>query len=123
MPDLQVWHALHHQPAWRIRDRASSDARRLLEPTPEEPLRLADAGFRVASVHRRFVWPVDGEDITKQIYPPDLADLAFGPASCIAEMDYAGVDWGLIHVDRVLGADPAFLAECIRRYPNRLRSM
>ena len=123
MPELQVWHALHHQPAWRIRDRAESDPRRLLDPTPDEPYRLADADFRVDQVHRRFVWTVDGEDVTKQIYPPNLADLAYGPASCIAEMDYAGVDVGLIHVDRVLGWDAAYFAESVRSYPDRLRSM
>ena len=124
MPGQQVWHALHHQPAWRIRDRAPSEARRLLDPTPGDPLRMAtDVDFRTDPVHRRFVWTVDGEDVTKQIYPPDLADLAYGPASCVAKMDYAGIDWGLIHVDRVLGQDPAYLADCVRRYPDRLRSM
>jgi predicted TIM-barrel fold metal-dependent hydrolase len=123
MGDLQVWHALHHQPAWRIRDRATADSRRLLDPTPGDPLRLADAAFRVDPVHRRFVWTIDGEDVTKQIFPPDLADLAFEPSSCIAEMDYAGIDVALIHVDRVLGWDVAYLAECVRRYPDRLRSM
>jgi len=65
MPGQQVWHALHHQPAWRIRDRAPSDARRLLDPSPGDPLRLAtDVDFRTDPVHRRFVWTVDGEDDT-----------------------------------------------------------
>jgi L-fuconolactonase len=124
LPGLQVWHALHHQPAWRVRDRAPSDALRLLDPTVDEPLRLArDVDFRVDPVHRRFVWTIDGEDVTKQIYPPDLADLAYGPASCVAKLDYAGIDWGLIHVDRVLRQEVGYLAECVRRYPDRLRSM
>jgi predicted TIM-barrel fold metal-dependent hydrolase len=123
MPELQVWHALHHQPAFRVRDRAPSDARRLLDPTPEEPLRLADRSFRIDATHRRFAWTLDGDEIAKQIFPPNLADLAYDAASCIAEMDYAGVDWGLIHVDRVLGWDVDYLAHCVRRYPTRLRSM
>jgi predicted TIM-barrel fold metal-dependent hydrolase len=123
MRDLQVWHALHHQPAWRIRDRAPSDARRLLAPTDGDELRPADVNFRVDFVHRRFVWTVDGEDVTKQIFPPDLARLEFGPQSCIAEMDYAGVDVALIHVDRVLGFDTGYLADCVGRYPDRLRAM
>jgi predicted TIM-barrel fold metal-dependent hydrolase len=123
MPDQQVWHALHHQPAWRTRDRAPADARRLLDPTPDEPYRLADVDFRIDPDHRRFVWSVDGEEVTKQVYPPDLADLAFGPASCIAEMDYAGVDVALIHYDRVFGTDGAYQAMCVRRYPARFRAM
>jgi predicted TIM-barrel fold metal-dependent hydrolase len=123
MGEQQVWHALHHQPAFRTRDRAPSDPLRLLDPTPDEPHRLAEVDFRIDRAHRRFVWTIDGEDVTKHIYPPDLADIAFGPASCIAEMDYAGVDWGLIHVDRVLGTDNAYHAACVRQYPDRLRSM
>jgi predicted TIM-barrel fold metal-dependent hydrolase len=123
MRGYQVWHALHHQPAWRIRDRAPSDPLRLLDPTPAEPLRPADADFRADLVHRRFVWTIDGDDITKQIFPPDLAGLAFEAPSAIAEMDYAGVDIGLIHVDRALGFEADYFADAVARYPDRLRSM
>jgi hypothetical protein len=51
--EVQVFHALHHQPAWRTRDRATSDAGRLLDPTDDEPLRV-DAGvaFRVDRTHQ-----------------------------------------------------------------------
>jgi predicted TIM-barrel fold metal-dependent hydrolase len=38
-------------------------------------------------------------------------------------MDYAGVDVALLHTDPALGRDSAFLAECVRAYPDRLRSM
>ena len=38
-------------------------------------------------------------------------------------MDYAGVDVAPIHVDRALGLDVAYLADCVRRYPGRLYSM
>ena len=116
--EVQVFHALHHQPAWRTRDRAPSDARRLLDPTPDDPLRpAADVDFRVDRTHHRLTWTLDGEDHAKQIYPPNLHDAAFGPGSCIGEMDYAGVDVALIHVDRALGLDVAYLADCVRAYP------
>jgi predicted TIM-barrel fold metal-dependent hydrolase len=122
--EVQVFHALHHQPVWRTRDRATSDAGRLLDPTDDEPLRVdAGAAFRVDQTHHRMSWTIDGDDHTKQIYPPNLHDVAFGPGSCIAEMDYAGVDAALLHVDRALGLDVAYLADCVRRYPGRLYSM
>ena len=122
--EVQVFHALHHQPAWRTRDRGPSDARRLLDPTAGEPLRAAtDTGFRVDRTHHRLTWTLDGEDHTKQIYPPNLHDVAFGPGSCIGEMDYAGVDAALLHVDRALGLDVEYLSDCVRRYPGRLYSM
>jgi predicted TIM-barrel fold metal-dependent hydrolase len=122
--EVQVFHALHHQPAWRVRDRAPSDAGRLLAPTPENRLRPADGvNFRVDRERHRLTWTLEGQDHTKQIYPPNLHDVAVGPGSCIAEMDYAGVDVALMHVDRALGMDVAYLADCIRRYPGRLYSM
>jgi predicted TIM-barrel fold metal-dependent hydrolase len=121
--EVQVFHALHHQPAWRTRDRAPSDASHLLDPTPDDPLRAADVAFRVDRTHHRLTWTLDGDDHAKQIYPPNLHDVAFGPGSCIGEMDYAGVDAALLHVDRALGLDVAYLADCVRRYPGRLYSM
>jgi predicted TIM-barrel fold metal-dependent hydrolase len=122
--EVQVFHALHHQPAWRTRDRTPSDAGRLLDPASGEPLRAATGvDFRVDRTHNRMTWTLDGDDHTKQIYPPNLHDVAFGPGNCIAEMDYADVDAALMHVDRALGLDVAFLADCVRRYPGRLYSM
>ena len=124
LAEVQVFHALHHQPAWRVRDRAPADARRLLDTAADEPLRHAGGvDFRVDREHGRMVWTIDGEDMTKQVYPPNLHDVAFGPGSCIGEMDYAGVDMALMHVDRALGLDVDFLAACVRRYPDRLRAM
>src|SRR5262249_48818861 len=124
LAEVQVFHALHHQPAWRTRDRAQSDARRLLDPAPGEPLRPASGvAFRVDREHGRMVWTIDGEDVTKQIFPPNLHEVAFGPGSVIGEMDYADVDIALLHVDRALGVDVDFLATCVNRYPDRLLSM
>lgn len=124
LDEVQVFHALHHQPAWRTRDRAPSDARRLLDPTPDEPRRPArGVDFRVDRTHHRMTWTLDGEDHAKHIYPANLHDVAFEPGSCIGTMDAAGVDAALIHVDRALGLDVAYLAEAVRRYPGRLYSM
>jgi predicted TIM-barrel fold metal-dependent hydrolase len=118
----QRQYALHHQPAFRIRDRAPGDAHRLLDPTPDDRSRLArDVRFRVDLVCRRLVWTVDGEDYTKQQLPPYVTE--FSPGAIIAEMDYAGVDWGLIHADATLTRDTAYLAQCVAAFPNRLRAM
>ena len=120
---FQWWSSFHHQPAWRVRDRAPADATLLLDPTPEDPMRLADVNFRVDRAHSRFVWTVDGEDFTKQSYPPNLYNLEYTPANLVAEMDYAGVDVALLHTDPLAGRDIRFQAECVRQYPDRLRSM
>jgi predicted TIM-barrel fold metal-dependent hydrolase len=120
----QWGHARHHQPTIRLRDRAVGPwSAALLNPAGEPPWCLSDVNFRVDHAHHRVVWTVDGEDYTKHYLPPNLHDTAFDAASCIAEMDYAGVDAALMHVELMLGRDVAYLADCVRRYPTRLRSM
>ena len=120
---VQAAQAGHHQPAWRIRDRAPASAR-LLAPDGKSGLdRLPDVGFRSDPDRGRVVWTIDGEDFTKQFYPPNLRSLEFTPHSLIGEMDYAGVDVALMHTDPMLGRDSAYLAGCVGCYPERLRSM
>ena len=41
----------------------------------------------------------------------------------IAEMDYAGVDWALNHVDMSLDKGNDYFAAAVHAYPDRLRSM
>ena len=118
----QLQYALHHQPAFRVRDRSPGDSKRLLDPAPGNPWRLAtDVHFRVDRRCRRLVWTVDGEEHTKQQLPPNVIE--FGPAALIAEMDHAGVDRALIHADATLTRDVAYLAACVAAYPDRLRAM
>ena len=120
---VQATHAWHQQPAWRIRDRAPADSKALNPEGRYDLSRLPDVRFRADHDRGRVVWTVDGEDFTKQFYPPNLRDLEFTPHSLIAEMDYAGVDLTLLHTNPFLGRETAYLAECIRLYPDRLRSM
>lgn len=121
---MRVWqwsHATHHQPAFSTRDRRPGDARLLMARAPDEPWRIADRDFRVDRTHGRMTWTVDGEDFTKHILPPNA--LEFSAGACIGEMDYAGIDWALMHVDEALEKDNEFMASCVRAYPDRLRSM
>lgn len=122
---LEFWQrqqAVHHQPAFRVRDRAPGNSRALLAPTAEDPLHLAQGvNFRVDRVCNRLVWSIAGEDYTKQQLPPNVIE--FGPGAVVAEMDHAGVDWALIHVDATLTKDPAYLSACVAAFPARLRAM
>ena len=120
---VQAAHAWHHQPAWRVRDRAPASSRPLDPDGGYDLPNLPDVSFRVDHARGRVVWTADGEDCTKQFYPPNLRHLEFTPHSLIAEMDYAGVDLTLLHTNPFLGRDSAYQAECVRLYPDRLRSM
>jgi predicted TIM-barrel fold metal-dependent hydrolase len=120
----QWGYALHHQTPIRIRDHALVPGadRALLDPTPENPFnRASNRNFRADHDTMRLLWTVDGEDFTKIYLPPNV--LEFTPGMLIAEMDYAGVDWALNHVDMALDRDNDFFAQVVRAYPNRIRSM
>jgi predicted TIM-barrel fold metal-dependent hydrolase len=120
----QWGYALHHQPAIRTRDHAIVPGadRALLDPTPDDPTnRATNRDFRADHTTGRLVWTVDGEEYTKLYLPPNV--LAFTPGMLIAEMDYAGVDWALNHVDMALDKGNDYFAEAVRAYPDRIVSM
>ena len=96
----------HHQPVWRVRDRAPADNSTLIDPETNE---LHDVEF---TVHRnRFTWDYRGETYTKQYYPPMLYRGDAPAELLIAEMDYAGVDMALLHTSPQLGRLNDYLAD------------
>jgi len=108
----------HHQPVWRVRDRALGDNSTLIDPETGE---LQDVQW--TRDLGRLAWTVDGETYTKQYLPPMLNNLECPPEVLIREMDYAGVDVGLLHTYSLLGS-PGFLnrylGDATRRFPDRL---
>ncbi len=120
---LQLFMANRVQPCWRQRDRAPADASGLVDPSrPWNFAGLRDAQFR-AGAHGRVEWVVDGEEYVKQVLPPWVNDFAYPPEVLVAEMDYAGVDRALLHRTPYMGLADEFIAECTRRFPNRLQGL
>ena len=120
---VQAGQAGHYQPAFRTRDMTRGSSQVLAPEGIDDLSRLPDINLRIDHAAGRVVWTIDGEDYTKHYYPPNLQSCAFGPDSLISEMDYAGVDLALLHTNPMLGRSSAYQAECVRRFPNRFRSM
>ena len=120
---LQLAIARHFQPSWRKKDRVPADTSGLADPSGGWSFdALKDARFRAAG-HGRFEWTVDGEDYYKQYMPPSVVDMSYPAESLVAEMDYAGVDMALLHRTPYLGIGNDFIAECVRRFPERLQGL
>ena len=106
----------HHQPVWRVRDRAPADNSTLIDPETKE---LRDVQF---TVHRnRITWDYQGETYTKQYYPPMLYRGDAPAELLVTEMDYAGVDMALLHTSTQLGRLNDYLADAASQYPDRLK--
>ena len=120
---LQLAIATHFMPVWRRRDRAAGDNSGLIdESMPRGFDALKEADFR-ATEFGRFEWTVGGEDYFKQYMPPSVVDMEFTADDLIAEMDYAEVDWALLHRTPYLGIGNGLVADAVRAYPDRIQAL
>ena len=123
MRHLQLAVAFHHQPAFRAADRTPADSGGLADPSTGWSFEaLRECGFRAAG-HGRFEWTVDGEGYYKQVLPPGLTGMSFTAEMLVAQMDFAGVRRALIHRTPYLGVGNEFIADCVKRFPERLHGL
>ena len=117
---LQKSIGTHHQPVWRSRDRDPGDNSQLTDQANWPSLgALKETQFHAASFGR-FEWTYNGEVYAKQYIPPSVEDMSYPAERLVAEMDYAGVDKCLLHRCAFLGTGNDFVADCVRRFPDRL---
>ena len=120
---LRLAMASHFQPVWRKRDRAPADSSALADPSLGWSFSaLREAGFWAAG-WGRFEWTAGGEDYVKQYMPPSVVDMSYPAENLVAEMDYAGVDTALLHRSAEISISNEFIADCVRRFPDRLQGL
>ena len=108
----------HSQPVWRARDRAPADNATLIDPDTGE---LRDV--RWTRHNGQLAWDYEGEVYMKQHTPPMLHNQECPPELAVAEMDYAGIEMGLMHTYPTLGEDDfinSYLSDAVSRFPDRL---
>lgn len=115
---LQREMATHHQPVRRRHDNAMMPGHTVWSADDLSPAGRQDVDFRVGRFGR-MEWTKDGVDCYKQWLPPSREETASSAGYIIAEMDYAGVDVGVLHNDVLYGKLNDFLAECDRAHPGR----
>ena len=109
----------HHQPVRRVSDNVAVTHQTLFDSEDVALDAMYDVDFRGGG-HGKFVWTSDGVDYLKQYLPPSMRDLESTPEYIIAQMDYAGVDRAVIQSGHLYGRLNEYIAEAVRRYPDRL---
>ncbi|MQG19507.1 MAG: hypothetical protein FI687_07025 [SAR202 cluster bacterium] len=104
----------HHQPVWKTSDKSKSDNSTLIDPKTNQFQKIK---WRKSA--GRLDWEFNGELYTKQYLPPMLENLNSTPEYMISEMDYAGVDMGIIHTSPHLGLLNQYLRNIVEKYPDR----
>ena len=117
---LQQAIAVHHQPAWRINDRAPGDSHALIDMDNWNSLEALKSSDFKPAYNGRFEWTSEGQSFAKQYFPPSITDMYYPAQRLVAEMDYAGVDKALLHRTPYLGIGNDFVADCVAQYPDRL---
>ena len=77
-----------------------------------------DRDFRIGKFGR-VEFTHEGEDYYTQWMPPALWNMSSPPEYIVAQMDYVGVDRAVLQHDRIYGKLDDYLADCVKRYPNR----
>jgi predicted TIM-barrel fold metal-dependent hydrolase len=107
----------------RMRDGASADAGGLFRPgDPGWSGLRDDVAFRVGP-YGRLEYTVDGEDHCVQYMPVGMAQIECPPELMIAQMDYVGIDHGVLQAGMSYGRMNDYNALAQRQYPDRLTGL
>ena len=123
MGHLQWGMAVNFQPAWRASDGAPGDSSGMYDPSAGPRFdALKECNFRPAG-YGRYEWEVDGETYVRQVMPPTNIINGYTAEQLVAEMDHADVEWGMVHRSTYLAIGNEWVADCVRRFPDRLHGL
>ena len=119
MRSMQVHMVAHTQPTIHTETRRVVREDTLSDGVHAGYEGLLDDKFRVCR-NGRLEWTKDGEAYHMHWMPPSLQDMAAPPELMVAQLDFLGVDRGILHNAHVYGLFNDYFAECVRKFPDRL---
>jgi predicted TIM-barrel fold metal-dependent hydrolase len=123
---LQRHMSTHPQGGRRVRDNAPVGGELLRTPDRNDLDSLPDVNFRVGDFGR-LEWEAaagvdqQSEPCYLQFLPPHLEDTTARPERMLAQMQYLGVDRALLQSGKLYGITNRYLADVVRRWPDRFR--
>lgn len=117
---LQRHMSTHPQGARRVRDNVVESAGMLRDGDRTDLASLPDVGFRVGDFGR-LEWAHGDERYYVQFLPPHLEDTTARPERMLAQMQYLGVERALLQSGKLYGITNEYLADVVRRWPDRFR--
>lgn len=111
----------HPQGGRRFRDNGLADGPTLWDGKTPGFAGLLDVNFRVGP-YGRFEWEKDGEPYYIQFFPASLEVMESKPERMLAQMQYVGVDKGMLQFAKMYGLTNEYLSDCVRRWPNKFRA-
>ncbi len=117
LTELQHHVRFHSQGIRRVRDGAQVESP-LLAGEKDGISFIPDLNFRIGRFGK-LEFTHENEDYYIQWYPADFENMSISPELMISQMDYAGVDRGIIQHDRIYGRLDDFLSDCVNKYPDR----
>jgi len=118
---LQRHMTTHPQGGRRFRDNDLADRPTLWDGKTPGFAGLLDVNFRVGP-YGRFEWEKDGEPYYIQFFPVSLEVMEAKPERMLAQMQYVGVDKGLLQFAKMYGLTNEYLSDCVRRWPDKFRA-
>ena len=105
----------HHIPVWKTGDRTIVDKRSTLLNLDNYQLNKVDWNSELG----RLNWTYQGETYTNQYLPPSLSNQECTPELLIREMDFAGIDMGILHPAPIFGRFNQYILDSALRFPDR----
>jgi predicted TIM-barrel fold metal-dependent hydrolase len=113
----------HHQPFRRMDDGSEYKGPNPLYDGKDMTLEgLTEVNFRGGGFGK-FSWTIDETDFSIQYLSPTLTNLNAPPELMIAQMDFIGVDKAVLHNGHSYGRLNEYLADCVKRYPERFKAL